>query len=71
MEELCDESCTHNDNEKCATFHKNDDDLWNNTSSLFYASTDYYINNFTNLSELDREDNDFKKRSVKYDNALC
>jgi len=64
MDEFCDES-NHCVDEKCS-FLKNEDDLWNNTSSQFYASTDFYNNNFTNMSDIEREDTNFIKKSIKY-----
>ena len=70
MEELSDYSCVLNENEKCTTIFKNEEDIWNNTSSQFYASTDYYINNFTNISELEKDDAQLLKKSTKFDSVF-
>lgn len=70
MEELSDNSCILNENEKCGTIFKNEEDIWNNTSSQFFASTDYYINNFTNISELEKDDTQILKKSTKFDTVF-
>ena len=70
MEELCEESFIYGEGEFCGTTFKCEDDLWNNTSSQFYASTDYYVNNFTNLSEFERDDKEYLKKPHKFDSLF-
>lgn len=67
MEEYCDDSQIFN--EKNAIVFKNEDDIWNNNSSQVYASTEYY-NNFTNISELERDDIHYLKKSSKLDTTF-
>lgn len=69
MEGNLEESWVANENDPLTTFHKNEEDIWNN-SSYFFASTDCFINNFTNVSDLEREE-EFMRKLATFDNVMC